>query len=124
MLIWSREISADDIDMWIATLRSRDEENWEVELEPIVRTTLLAMAASDDTYTGKDLYRVFHSPVRRKQFISNERNENTVSGRSMTELSMVDEATYSRLAYRVLSCFRSSTSQTLPSSGYRGGRAS
>lgn len=124
MLIWSREISADDIDVWIATLRSRDEENWEVELEPIVRTTLLAMAASDDTYTGKDLYRVFHSPVRRKQFISNERNENTVSGRSMTELSMVDEATYSRLACRVLSCFRSGTFQMSQSSGYRGGRAS
>lgn len=123
MLIWSREISADDIDGWMDALHSGNEENWEEELEPIVRTTLLAMAASDDTYTGKDLYRVFHSPVRRKQFISNERDENTVSGRSMTELSMVEEATYSRLASQVLLCFRSSTCQTLPSTGYRRDRA-
>ncbi|UPM42949.1 hypothetical protein [Halocatena salina] len=123
MLIWSREINADDIDVWIAALRSEDEESWEVELEPIVRTTLLAMAASDATYTGKDLYRVFHSPVRRRQFISDERDESTVSGRSMIELSMVDESTYSRLASRVLSCFRSSTGHT-PSSSHRGGRAS
>lgn len=122
MLIWSREINADDIDVWIAALRSRGEEDWEVELETIVRTTLLAMAASDDTYTGKDLYRVFHSPLQREQFISNERDETTVSGRSVDELSLIDETTYSRLAGRVLSCFRSSMWQT--STGHRGGRAS
>ncbi len=122
MLIWSREINADDIDVWIAALRSRGEEDWEVELETIVRTTLLAMAASDDTYTGKDLYRVFHSPLQREQFISNERDETTVSGRSVDELSLIDETTYSRLAGRVLSCFRSSVWRT--STGHRGGRAS
>ncbi|RRJ33599.1 hypothetical protein [Halocatena pleomorpha] len=123
MLIWSREINADDIDVWIAALRLTDEESGDVGVEPIVRTTLLAMAASDETYTGKDLYRVFHSPVRRKQFISNEQDETTVSGRSMVELSMVDQATYSRLANRVLSCFQSSTEQTT-TADHRGGRVS
>lgn len=123
MLIWSREINTDDIDAWIAALRSGEEEDWGMELENIVRTTLLAMAASDNTYTGKDLYRVFHSPVQREQFISNEQDEDTVSGRSVVELSVIDETTYSRLATRVLSCFRSSTRQT-SSTEHRGGRVS
>lgn len=104
MLIWTREINADEIDAWIEALRSEDD--WGIELEAVARTTLLAMAASNDTYTGKDLYRVFHSPDQRAQFVATERDEMTVSGRSVDELSKVDETTYSMLANRTLSCHR------------------
>ncbi|MFC6962408.1 hypothetical protein [Halocatena marina] len=105
MLIWSREINADEIDAWIIALRS--EGDWGIELEAVARTTLLAMAASDNTYTGKDLYRVFHSPMQRQQFVAAEKDEMTVSGRSVNELATVDETTYSMLASRTLSCHRS-----------------
>lgn len=105
MLIWSREINADEIDAWIMALRS--EGDWGIELEAVARTTLLAMAASDNTYTGKDLYRVFHSPMQRQQFVATEKDEMTVSGRSVNELATVDEATYSMLASRTLSCHKS-----------------
>lgn len=104
MLIWTREINADEIDAWIEAFRS--EGDWEIEQESVARTTLLAMAASDDVYTGKDLYRVFHSPARRKQFVAAERNEMTVSGRSVNELSTVDEKTFSMLASRTLACHK------------------
>lgn len=113
MLFWSREINADDIDAWVAAIRSGNED-WGIELETITRTTLLAMAASNETYTGKDLYRVFHSPARREQFISDEQDDSTVSGRAVAELARVDESTYSHLASRVLSCYQSSTEQTPP----------
>lgn len=104
MLIWTREINADEIDAWIEALQS--EGDWEIEQESVARTTLLAMAASSDAYTGKDLYRVFHSPIRRKQFVVAERDEMTVSGRSVNELSTVDERTFSMLASRTISCHK------------------
>ncbi len=94
---WSKTIDADDIDAWISALHS-DSEVWGIEYESVARTTILAMAASSESYSGKDLYRVFHSPEYRSEFIESERDDSTVSGRSVERLLMVDKQTFSKLA--------------------------
>ncbi|WP_330631961.1 hypothetical protein [Halocatena halophila] len=94
---WSKTIDADDIDAWINALHS-DSEVWGIKHESVARTTILAMAASSESYTGKDLYRVFHAPEYRSEFIEIERDDSTVSGRSVERLLMVDEQTFSKLA--------------------------
>ena len=96
MLIWNRTITADEIDIWLTALRQT--EDWSSTLESIARTTLLAMAASETTYVGRDLYRIYHFPQQREQFVAAECNDTSLNGRAVTTLSAVDERTYARLA--------------------------
>lgn len=96
MLIWNRPITADEIDVWLTALRQT--EDWSSTLESIARTTLLAMAASETTYVGQDLYRIYHFSQQREQFVAAERNDTSLNGRAVTTLSTVDERTYEQLA--------------------------
>jgi hypothetical protein len=96
MLIWDRPITADDIDTWLTALRQ--SEGWTSTLEPIARTTLLAMAASETTHAGRDLYQVCYSPLHREQFVAAERDDTSLNGRAVTTLMAVDERMYARLA--------------------------
>jgi hypothetical protein len=93
-------IHADNIDDWIEMLRGGSF--WGRQMDTVARAILETMARSDEPYTGDTLSQVIHSPLRRREFITTERDTSTRRGnRRLRHLITADDGTYTLLANRV-----------------------
>jgi hypothetical protein len=100
MMDQQHTIHTDDIDDWIDTLRSGGF--WGHQMDTVARAILETMAHSEHPYTGTALSQVIRSPLRRRKFITHERDTRTRRDtRRLRQLIAADDSTYSLLAKRV-----------------------
>jgi Arc/MetJ family transcription regulator len=93
-------IHTDDIDDWIETLRGGSF--WGHQMDTVARAILETMAHSEHSYTGATLAQVIRSPLRRREFITTERDSRTQrDNRRLRHLITADDSTYSLLAKRI-----------------------
>jgi hypothetical protein len=93
-------IKMDDIDDWIETLRSGSF--WGRQMETVARAILETMARSETSYTGATLAQVIHSPLRRREFITHERDSSGRHGNHrLRRLITAETGTYRLLAERI-----------------------